>query len=216
MNSTDLKDLFRETVMDQEEPKLWSDSEVYRYIDDAQKMFCRLTGGLGDATSTLTQIAFTTASDWVTTSALILKIRQASFVSDGRPVELMNAEDMPARRLRFDGRPALPKNLIIGIEAHKARLHPYPDRADTLALIVDRLPLASITDDDQTFEVDEQHHQHLVDWVCHRAYRKQDAETFDRTKSLEYEQSFRAYCAAAKTERERALSKVRVVSYGGL
>ena len=36
-----LHDLFRAHVRDEEYPYLWSETEVYLYMDEAQKMFCR-------------------------------------------------------------------------------------------------------------------------------------------------------------------------------
>ena len=57
MNSTEVVGLFRETVGDGAAPYLWNDVEAFRFLDDAQKMFCRLTGGLGDASSAITQLA---------------------------------------------------------------------------------------------------------------------------------------------------------------
>ena len=56
MDSTTLHDLFRSEVRDEATPYLWSDVEVYSFIDDAQKMFCRLQGGIADASSAITHI----------------------------------------------------------------------------------------------------------------------------------------------------------------
>ena len=48
------------------------------------------------------------------------------------------------------------------------------------------------------------------------AYRKQDAETFDRARAEENEVVFARYCALVKSEFEREKHKTRVVAYGGL
>jgi hypothetical protein len=216
MNSTELHDQFRTDVVDTEEPQLWSDAEVYDYLDDAQKMFCRLTGGLGDASSALTVLSYVSTTDWVALSPLVLKVRDAYRTTDGLPVEAINYEDLPARGLRLDGRIGRPKYIILGLEANKVRLYPYPDAAGTLQLVVDRLPLVKITDVDQNLEVADQHKTGLGLWMKSRAYSKQDAETFDRNKADGFEQKFRAYCAEAKKEKDRAKHKTRVVSYGGL
>lgn len=216
MNSTELRDQFRSDVVDIEEPFLWSDTEVYDYLDDAQKMLCRLTGGLGDASSALTLISYTTATDWVPVSPLILKTRDAYNVADGRPVGVINYEDMARLRLRFDGRTGQVKYLITGMEPGKARLYPYPDAAGSIQTIVDRLPLKQINDADQKLEVADQHKAGLGLWMKSRAYSKQDAETFDRNKADGFEMKFRAYCIEAKKEKDRAKHKTRVVTYGGL
>ncbi len=215
MDSTELRDQFRADVVDQMEPFLWSDPEVYDYLDDAQKMFCRLTGGLGDGTSALTTLAYTAASDWVATSPLILKTRDA-YHAGGVPVVIVNYEDLAAHGLRFDGRTGIPNYLILGIEANKARLYPHPVADGSIQTIVDRLPLKAISDEDQKLEVADQHKTGLGLWMKSRAYSKQDAETFDRNKAEGFEQKFRAYCAEAKKEKDRAKHKTRIVSYGGI
>ena len=50
----------------------------------------------------------------------------------------------------------------------------------------------------------------------HRAYGKQDAETFDRGKSEAFKAAFEAYCESARMEYDKYKAKVRVVSYGGI
>ena len=46
MNSTELLGTFREEMNDLQTPYLWSDALLYRYINDAQEMFCRRTEGI--------------------------------------------------------------------------------------------------------------------------------------------------------------------------
>jgi hypothetical protein len=78
------------------------------------------------------------------------------------------------------------------------------------------LPLVNIDEDADEFEIDEQHHLALLHWVKHKAYSKDDAETFDRRKADEFEARFRSYCAAAKVEQNRARHPAGSVMYGGL
>ena len=47
------------------------------------------------------------------------------------------------------------------------------------------------------------------------AYMKQDAETYDKTKSAEFEARFLGYCDMARKEKERREHKTRIVAYGG-
>ena len=219
MDSTGLLKTFRFEVVDQEEPHLWSDEEALGYLDDAQKMFCRRTGGLGDAsTPEVTQIAYTDAASVVPTSKLILKFRDAYLVGRGHPVSIINREDMPRLGLRFDGRLGTPRYLIIGMEPNKATIYPAPDpgTSGVIQLIVDRLPLVKIDKIDQTLEVDDQHAHGLVMRMKALAYAKQDAETFDRTKSERFDAEFLTYCEMGRREKERAMHKTRVVEYGGV
>lgn len=218
MNSTELLGRFRSDVVDEAAPFLWSDEEIYDNIDDAQKMFCRLTGGLPDATTVATtRIPYVAGDEWVTTHSSILKIREAYRLSDGRQIGIWNYEDLPARGLRLDSRTGILQSLVIGMEPNKVRLLPIPSIADTIRLLVDRMPIKRITDvGEQTLEIAEQHHLHLLLWVKHLAYNKQDDETYDKKKADEYESRFNAYCVQAKAEKDRAKHKTRVVLYGGL
>ena len=51
MDSTDLLGLCRAELNDAIQPYMLTDDQLYSYIDDAQTMFCRLTDGIGDATT---------------------------------------------------------------------------------------------------------------------------------------------------------------------
>jgi hypothetical protein len=216
LTGADLYAQFRGDVVDQLEPYLWSDAEVLDYADDAQKMFCRLIGGLADASSPLTVIAYTDATDWVDTSPLILKPRDAYDVLTGRPIEVVNYENLNSMDFRFDGRRDIPRYLVTGMEEHRARLYPFPAVTGSIQLVVDRLPLLPVDDPDSRLEVADQHKNGLVMWMKARAYKKQDAETRNDRLALQYDQEFHSYCAMAKAEKDRAKHRTRVVGYGGI
>lgn len=82
-------------------------------------------------------------------------------------------------------------------------------------LSVFRKPLVAITDD-QALEIPTEHQPHLLMWVKHRAYMKQDAETFDRTKAAEFKNDFEAYCFEVSQQQGRSRHKPRAVAYGGI
>ena len=98
MDSTALHDLFRSEVRDEATPYLWSDVEVYSFIDDAQKMFCRLQGGIADASSAITHLTVTAGDVLVPISPLILKLREARRSADGYDLEILNFEDLQSHR----------------------------------------------------------------------------------------------------------------------
>lgn len=218
MNSTELIETFRDEMADTEAPYLWSDALLYRYLDDAQKMFCRKTEGIEDSsTAAITRLDIMPGTDWYAIDKRILKVRKAFDAATGRELPIVNMERAGAEGIRFDGRAAPIKALVTGLEKHKLRAWPMPSTAAVVNLSVFRLPLGPITDDgDQELEIDEQHHMALLLWVKHRAYGKEDAETFNRRKSDEYEARFLAYCADARKEQERARRNSGAVLYGGL
>lgn len=215
MTSGELLSLFRTEMFDSERPYLWSDEEVYGYIDDAQKMFCRKTDGIADATTAgVVALNITPGTTWVPLHPGIKLIRRASRVDTGRPVEILNEQDMADRGWYWDGAAGALRALIIGEEADKARVFPDSSETVTVRLLVYRMPIDAIADD-QPFEISERHHRHLLLWVQALAYMKQDAETLNKTKSNEFENKFYAYCADSLVEARREKHKTRIVRYGG-
>lgn len=212
MNTTELRDMFRAEVDDTVVPYLASDSLVYSYIDDAQKMFCRLTEGVEDGRSYKLNIAI--GKEWYDTDPAILKLRKATNTATGRALELINQEKADALGVWFNGRSGPVRALVLGIEKHAVRAWPVPTAAVTIALDTFRLPETVAAGDD--LEIDEQHHARLLIWVKHRFYGIKDAEVRDDNKAAEYEQRFRAYCAQAKAEQGRARRVVGTVNYGGI
>lgn len=217
MTTEDLFDLFRSEMSDTVEPYLWSNNEVLSYIDDAQKMLCRLTEGIEDArTPDIVEIDVVPATEWYPLSPLVLKIRDAVRSDNGHSVTLINQERMRERCAYFDGRVGPLNMLVQGMDKHALRAWPVPNETVTVNLTVFRLPLLTVDDFDVELEVDEQHHRHLLLWMKSLAYDKQDAETIDRTKSREFDAKFRGYCDAARREQERVRWTNQPVAYGGL
>lgn len=218
MNSTEILDAFREEMRDKEAPYLWSDADIYRYLDDAQKMFCRLTEGIEDSsTESICRLTVVAGTEWYPLSRKVLKVREVVNTATGRPYEVVNMEKASLQGVLFNGHPGPLKLFVTGMEKHKLRAWPLPSEGATVELRVFRLPLEVITDaGDQELEIDEHHHNALLLWMKHLAYLKQDAETFNKSESDEFEAKFRAYCFASMKEQERARRSTGTVVYGGL
>jgi hypothetical protein len=228
INSQELYDAYREDVVDVALPYLWTEAEVYRYMDAAYRMFVRLTGGIADFTSDATRIDLSVGVDVYDISPSLLRVMTATRESDGAEVKVINNTDLPnlfaagtdygnLRSLMMTNKPGPVEWLILGQQRNTAKVIQIPMVADALLLNIYRLPLVNIVDGGHPLdEVAEDHHIYLLDWMKHLAYKKQDAETFDKTKSDEAEVAFRNYCAQCKAEWERYKHKTRVVAYGGL
>lgn len=218
MNSTDVVAQFRSDVNDIALPYLWPDDEVFGYLEDAQKMFCRLAWGIGDATTpAVTQLPVIIGFNATPMSDRILKLRAAYQTSDGAPIEVINFEDMGRLGIRFDGRTGPVQYLIIGLQPNLGFFYPVPTIANTVQLLVDRLPITAITNvGSQVLEIAEPHHRHLTLWMRALAYLKQDAQTADKTKAADFDAKFHAYCDQAKEEKARAMHKTRIVRYSGV
>lgn len=217
MNAKSLKDLFRSEIDDTVAPYLWSDGEVAAYMDDALKMFCREVGGILDSSSSMCSVDIEVGEPFADIDQRILRVRRIQRDSDAKRLTLYSIEDADAEGIRLTTQQGPVEIVITGIEQNKLRWVRVPAYADTASLMVERLPLQEITDTfKQPLEIEPQHHQHLLLWMKHRAYLKQDSDTFDQRKADDFEARFMRYCATAKTEKEVKRHKTRTVRYGGL
>lgn len=225
MNTTELYTLFRADVVDTKKPYLWSDVEVFSFMDDAQTMFTRLGLGIADTTTDeVVRVSVVTGEEHADVHPSILTFRRAELVSTNRPLALRNIND--DTRLGDDyGRifstgtehsSGPVRGMVIGEEYNKVRWVGVPTEDDEVRLSVYRLPICRLTARDQCLEIRSEHHRSLLAWMKHLAYSKQDAETFDRGKRDEYEAEFRAYCQKAKEEWSRYSHKPREIVYGGI
>jgi len=232
MNSGELYSLFRSDVADMAAPYLWTDTEVYTYMNDAYTMFVRMTGGIPDATSSITRIPVVVGQRDASVSPLILRFRQAYLLSNGAEVKIINEQDIASlvkedygvlQRLIIDNSAGQVRYMVIGLERSQSaglvRWIQTPAVADEVGLVVYRLPRDTLNEgnDEFTFsEINAEHIEYLLLHMKARAYGKQDAETFDRGRRDSYKAEFAEYCAGAVAEWDRYKHKTRVVAYGGL
>jgi len=124
MTTTELLALFRTEVFDLELPYLWSDTWVYGAIDAAQKQFCRDTFGVADSRSFTVNII--SGTQWYTTDAKILKIRDAVVSTTGLDMPLIAFEKMHENSMKFDDKCGPPLALITGLDENTLRVWPIP------------------------------------------------------------------------------------------
>ena len=229
MNVRELYDQFRGDVVDLVRPYLWTDYEVYRYMDDAYRMFVRLTGGIADFTSDMTRVPILAGEAVGEYDKRVLRIMKATRQSDNGKITVINQTDLSfirgddyglLRPAYLDNAPGRVTQMIIGMERGKCQWLQVPEEDDVALLAIYRLPKDKITPDiDENFdfpEIGEEHVTHLGTWMKHRAYLKADADAFDRGRSDDFKAEFTDYCMLAKAELERAKHKTREVVYGGI
>lgn len=205
MNGTTFIKAFREETMDGVQPYLWSDPLILRYLDEAQVEFCRKTEGIEDAVSSLCTISAAMGEPVVRMSRQIQKVRAATLVELGRPLDLLSVEeargaDIPPGSTRM----GVPRAMVLGVAPGRAQLYPAPSQDFTVHLDVFRLPLKSIETAGDEIEVDRKHAPLLMQYVLSRAYARPDPDTMDRVRSDYFNERFLAGCADAKREQGRA------------
>ena len=226
MNSDELYDAFRSDVVDTARPYLWSDDEVFRYMADAHRMFARLTGGIPDVSSDACGVDLVAGEAESELHPSILRVLTARLESTNAEVKVINYADLPrytetdygVRQLLIDdGTPGEVRYMLHGQQKMLVKWIRVPEVDDRVLMTVYRMPLTIVSGPgEEIAEIDEAHHIYLLDWMKRMAYRKQDAETFDKGKSEQYERDFRTYCAQVKREWGQYKHKPRVVAYGGL
>jgi len=230
MNAEYLLRLFRRETGDMEEPYLWANEEALVYMDDAYKMFIRLTGGIADCTSSICTLDVVAGENTAEIDTRILRIMRAVRASDNEIVEVINMTDLTKmsrddygviKPLYMDKTPGPVKYMVIGRQRGLVQWVQVPNVNDQVLLDVYRLPLTSVKSDGSNLsfnfpDIGEEHHYNLLKWMFYRGYGKRDSDLFDSVKAEKYKEEFTAYCNMAKAEWERSKHKTRVVGYGGL
>lgn len=229
MTGNELLLALRASLDDLNEPYLWDDEELFRYLSAAQLEFCKEVGGIRDSRSTITQIPASQGDVYVAFDPRILKIKRASVVGVDRPLKIMNIEevDHPGGSddygsyfsgSVFDTTEGELRALVTGAEENEIRLVRPPREDLTIALTVERAPLYRIADEtgDDEVEIPEQHHLALILWAKHLAFLKEDAETFDAGQSDRFFGLFTAYGERARGALKKREHNAREVIYGGL
>jgi hypothetical protein len=227
MKTSELLELFRLETDDTAEPYLWSDSEFYTYLNDAQDVFVRLIGGIADRRSPLTRIKYKIGDQFKKYDERILHIKAAKDANGDRVV-VQNFESLDgggnlqddyglfSNSGVDDSKTGPVRYILTDVQSDDIQLYPIPDADGELRLFVYRRPLEEIVSVATDLEVASFHHLNLLNWVKYKAYMKQDVETFDKTKALEFRVAFVDGVASARKEKASREDRKRVVQYGGI
>jgi hypothetical protein len=227
MTSDELYEAFREDVGDVATPYLWSDDEIWRYAADAQRMFVRLTGGIADFMSDACEVPIVTGEAFAELHPSILRIMSATKRSSSQPVQIINHTSIgntmspvdygSVKSLMLNQEQGEVRYGVLGLRRDTIRWVQIPAADDVVDLHVYRMPLEILSGPGQLIQdIEDEHHIHLLWWMKHLAYSKNDTETFNKTASREAKEEFETYCRYVWSEWERYKHKTRVVSYGGL
>jgi len=226
VNAAELSDHFRCDVVDKAAPYLWSKTEVLRYMNDAYRMFVRLTGGIADFTSVASEAQIISGEPIGELHPSILTINAAFRASDGEGIDIINYTDIARRSTNDYGRRITMKldsttgpvdYGVVGMQRNVIRWVKVPEADDVANFTIHRLPLENLTSRSQKLDdVEQDHHLSLLYWMKHLAYAKQDSDTFDKSASETCKAMFEGYCSIARAEAERYKHKPRTVMYRGL
>ncbi|QOF76069.1 DUF6682 family protein [Variovorax sp. 38R] len=170
---------------------LWSDDDVARWLTEAEEEAAIRKRLLPDEVA----LSITAPTRTYPFTELFEITRAELQPVGGDPIVLRIVSRDAMDRIEPDWRRAAcpPAHLIQ--EDTRIVLAGTIDQAYTLSLEGMRLPKVALSADDQTAspEIAPVHHRFLVHWALHRAYGKQDADTFDPARSQRALQAFEQY-----------------------
>ena len=240
----ELKDRFRLDVDDVEGGQagadfLWSDTEVFDYMDEAQRMFVRRTEILRKThpfSTTLTEIAYTAPiitavnlDGFITYNPEIIRPLRArmSLAANADPLRIITMEDLDngffirdfglifTQDWQTKTGPA--RFLVTNMQEDQWRLVPIPLIDDTVELTVLHMPLTDVTCDGTALEVTKREDQQIIKMYMKKlAYLKQDADTYDKELSDRFEAEFEKRADERRREVRRTRFRHQGMRYGGI
>ncbi len=167
---------------------LWSLEEWTEYANDAENEACIRANLILDQTSALAVISILSGTATYSIDEKILLIKRAKLSSGTEPLVKTSRRVLDATYPNWEVDTGAVRSWLPD-GTNKITLYKSPLANDSLNLMISRLPSAAMLLADKLTvspEIDVQYHLGLVDWMLHRAYSKQDAETLDKGKAKEH------------------------------
>lgn len=189
MNLEQLIAAYRLRSDDRSTPPHVSDADLALFASEAEREACIRARLIFDSTSGtgLTQYAVTANQAVVDIHPLIDIISAARFqpAAGGKPRELeLTGLDWIQDQCDWQGRTSSRPCALAHLQK-QVRIWPMPSVAGTLYLDVYRLPLSALEDPEDDPEIDEDHHDGLVDWMLFRVYSSKDGELEDPKRAAD-------------------------------
>lgn len=172
------------------EDNLWSDDQLTRYANWAQKSACRRANLLFDSeTDGVAVYTLAVGEFQAVLSPLVLFVERVWF--DDEPMAVTDQEQL--RRCygdKFESRTGTPQAYYM--DNGKVVMFPKPEAGGVIKTRACRLPLVDLSSPRDAPEIDEQYHDGLLNGIAHRAFLKQDSQTLDKRASADQEALFSA------------------------
>jgi len=185
MFANELVQAFRSRTRDRGDPPFWSDEEILAWLSEAQMEAATRARLLRTERPKIVQ---TNEQGWFECRD-VYEITRALAVEGHRRnwLKLVSEEWLDRRYPRWRDKWRMPPRWLL---QYDTRLQVVPCHGPvTVHLEGYRFP-CPITKLDQEPEINRAHHLRLLDWMLYRAYRVQDADSFDPTASDRAEMEF--------------------------
>lgn len=186
------QDLLHDTA----QPRLWSDDLILRYLNEAQRLFCRLTYCLTQTDERLDTVELDEGESTYPIDKKILHIFGAGIEGASQELRDYTFRALPNLLAGSTGRPSI---YVLNQRNHEIRVYPVPDQAYTLKLRIAALPISEITFDSAP-EIPEQYHIDLPEYVAYRCLVTAEVDGSNLGSADKFKESWNARVAEAKRE----------------
>lgn len=176
--------------------KLWSQAELLEYARDAENEAAERAGLILDNSSSFTDIAVNTSTALYTLSNTIVDVRSAVMALGTKELALTTEKVLDLSFDSWRSKTGTPRSYFVSA-TNEIRIYPKPIVADTLNMVVTRFPNTPMTVNGSP-EIQARYHPGLLLWILYRAYMKNDSETLNVDKALDYKAQFEEFFGSKK------------------
>lgn len=210
MNLSELMEQLRcATLRDTALPRLWSDTELVRYLNQAQIEFAVRTHELVDDTTPATCKITTVPGQAVySLHKSVVIVAEAGVVTRDSGAEETGytpLQDRTRGQLLRSHVKGCPSKYTAQVRTRSIRFFPIPDAAYDIELVVARKPLYAMEKGNDVPEISEEHHLALVDFAAFRALTNNNPEGANMAAARE----FKALWDLAVRDAKRAVATLR-------
>lgn len=191
---------------------LWTNSELARWVDEAQQQVSKRRPINDNATAAVCTIAVVAATATYAYHASILQIEDAYMIETAetthRPLSKRTHAEMRELRPTWrDDEDGTPEFYIEDLTERAITLYRTPDLAGTLHLTVKRTAVQRLSWNTPStlLELPAEHQYDMLDWVYYRAFSKDDIETKDEKRAERHLEKFNAVIGALPSASRRQM-----------
>lgn len=196
---------------------LWTNEELTKYINEAQKEACRASYILTD----IIDIPLVASTAEYALDPTLIKIRTVLLEEANREIYPIEIEDLILTGTNW----LTEEGSVYGyVEDYKTGIfRPYriPEEADTVKILAYVLPQKTLvwaTDQGESLEIPDKYQVPMLYWAAYLAYNKQDSDILDENKAIKFrslfQQEFESTSAYSEKRKER--TRRRQGRYGGI
>jgi len=199
--------MLREVLDDEVHPYLWTNSYLVKALTQGEEQVCRRAYALIDGnTASVCVVSIIASQAAYSLHSRILQVRRIQIGSSEIPLSQKTRDELDDEHPGWWNVYGTPEGYIIE-KIGEITFYPIPEASDIATMVVARLPLNSLTLAGSNSPEIKDYHDDLIIWGQHRAYMKNDSDTFNKELAEKYEADFTAKIGPLPTALEERRRK---------